>query len=168
MKGLRKPSNLAIVAMLGVAVLAFVFWTALLSPKRDELAKLESQVTQVEASLAQHQAEVSEAEAARKEFPRDYQKLVVLGKAVPGNDETASLLVQVTSIAARAGVEFHDIQLASEGEEEEAAPAAPVGSTVSATEVHSLPGGDRAFSFAAHDDAGIPILDDGFVELAAG
>jgi len=40
--------------------------------------------------------------------------------------------------------------------------------TVSATEVHPLPGGDRALAFAVHDDAGVPILDDGFVELAGG
>ena len=39
--------------------------------------------TQVEASLAQHQAEVAAAEEARKQFPVDYQQLVVLGKAVP-------------------------------------------------------------------------------------
>ena len=70
-----------------------------LSPKRDEAAKLAPRSKKLEASLAQHQAEVEVAEEARKEFPVDYQQLVVLGKAVPGDDETASLLVQLNRIA---------------------------------------------------------------------
>lgn len=137
MKALGKSSNLTIAAMLFVAALAIAFWMLALSPKREEAAELGDQVAQVEASLAAHRAEVSEAEAARDQFPVDYQKLVVLGKAVPGDDDTASLLVQVNGIADRARVDFRTITLGSAGGEE--APAAPPaaaagGSPVSATE----------------------------------
>lgn len=136
MKALTKSSNLTIVAMLAIAALAIAFWTLALSPKREEAAKLGEQVEQVEASLAQHRAEVVEAEEARREFPRDYQKLVVLGKAVPGDDDTASLLVQVSAIADRADVHFRDISLnAAGGSSEAAAASAPApGAAVSATE----------------------------------
>lgn len=124
MSALKKSSNMTIVAMLAVAALAFAFWSLLLSPKREEAAKLGEQIAQVEASLAQHQAEIATAEEARKQFPTDYQKLVVLGKAVPANDETASLLVQLNGIARRAGVQFKDITLSvGGGSGEEAAPA---------------------------------------------
>jgi Tfp pilus assembly protein PilO len=132
-----KSKNLTIGAMLAAAVLVLGFWHFGLSPKREEAAELSDQVGQVEASLSQHRAEVSAAEEARKGFPVDYQKLVVLGKAVPGDDDTASLLVQVSGIAERAGVEFHDIKLSSSsGSGEEAASAAPAagGAPVSATE----------------------------------
>jgi Tfp pilus assembly protein PilO len=136
MDALKKGGNLTIVAMLVFAALAIGFWVLLLSPKREEAAKLAAQVEQVEASLAGHRAEVAEGEAARKQFSVDYQKLVVLGKAVPGNDETASLLVQVNGLAVDAGVEFSDLELDSEGGSagEAATPAAAGGTPVSATE----------------------------------
>jgi Tfp pilus assembly protein PilO len=131
-----KSANLAIAAMVVVAALGFAFWTLVLSPKRDEAAKLGEQAAQVESSLSQHRAEVAAAEAARRQFPVDYQRLVVLGKAVPGDDETASLLVQVSTIAEHAGVKFRNIELDATGTEEATTAAAPAaaGEPVSATE----------------------------------
>jgi len=135
MSALRKSSNLTIVAMLAIAALAIGFWLLLMSPKREEAAKLDKEVQAAEVSLAQHESEVAAGEEARQQFPVEYQKLVVLGKAVPGNDETASLLVQVSGIAERTGVHFRDIKLTSSGTEEEAAPpVSSTGTTVSATE----------------------------------
>lgn len=125
MSALKKSGSMTIVAMLVVAALAIAFWVLLLSPKREEAAKLGEQVVQIEASLAQHESEVATAEEARKQFPVDYQKLVVLGKAVPAGDETASLLVQVSGISKRSGVKFKDIALSAEGGAGEAPAAAP-------------------------------------------
>jgi Tfp pilus assembly protein PilO len=125
MKLQLSSSNRLMVAMLGIAVLAVAFWMLLLSPKRDEAGKLQKQVAKVEASLAQHQAEVDAALEARKGFPEDYQQLVVLGKAVPGDDDTASLLVQLNRIAHRAGVRFQTFSLSSEGSGEAPAPPTP-------------------------------------------
>jgi Tfp pilus assembly protein PilO len=116
-------SNRLIVVMLAVAVLAVAFWMLLLAPKRDEASKLEKQVATLEASLAQHQAEVAAALEARKGFPEEYQQLVVLGKAVPSDDDTASLLVQLTHISDRAGVRFQTFALSGEGGGEAPAPA---------------------------------------------
>jgi Tfp pilus assembly protein PilO len=115
MKLQLSSSNRLIVAMLGIAVLAVAFWMLLLAPKRDEASKLDKQVAKLEASLAQHQAEVDAALEARKGFPEDYQQLVVLGKAVPSDDDTASLLVQLNRISDRAGVRFQYFALSAEG-----------------------------------------------------
>jgi Tfp pilus assembly protein PilO len=137
MGALRKSSALTIVAMVVVVAVAVAFWMLLLSPKRDEAAKLGKQLELAESSLSRHQAEVASAEAARKQFPVDYQRLVVLGKAVPATDETASLLVQLNGVADRAGVEFQSLSLSSEGggsEEAAPAPASVSGEPVSATE----------------------------------
>ena len=46
------------------------------------------------------------AEQARREFPRYYGRLVVLGKAVPEQADTASMLVQLNSISNRSQVAF--------------------------------------------------------------
>ncbi len=139
MATMGKSSGPTIVAMIVVVALAVAFWMLLLSPKRDEASKLGEQVEQAESSLAQHQEEAADAEAARKRFPVDYQKLVVLGKAVPGGDETASLLVQLNGISHRAKTEFQDISLGAEGsgsgeEEAPAAPASASGTPVTPTE----------------------------------
>ncbi|HET9676653.1 MAG TPA: hypothetical protein VFP21_04005 [Solirubrobacterales bacterium] len=117
-------TNQIVIAMLVTVALAFGFWTLVLSPKREEASKLQGEVEEVKSSLAQHQQEVDLALAAKKGFAENYQQMVVLGEAVPKEDETASLLVQLEAIANRAGVRFQEIELSGEGEGVEAAPAA--------------------------------------------
>lgn len=136
MKLQMTSTNRTVVAAIAILVLAGIFWTQLLSPKRDEASALDAQAKQLESSLTQHEAEVVEAEAAKEEFPTDYQHLVVVGKAVPGGDETASLLVQMNRLAERTGGSFANIQLTASGGEEAAAPAAGgEGAPASPTEV---------------------------------
>lgn len=134
MKGGRS-TNLTIVAMLAIVALAGGFWMEVLSPKREDAKKLSAQVEEVKASLEQHRAEAAQAVEARKEFPLAYQQLVVLGKAVPGSDDTASLLVQLNQIAKRAKVKFSTFQLSGGSGRGEAAPEPELGTEpVSPTE----------------------------------
>jgi len=125
----KKTTNAVIVAMLIVAAVATAFWIMALSPKRDEAAKLEGKIETLKGSLAQHQAEAATALEARSVFPQEYQRLVVLGKAVPGDDDTASLVVQVNRLAHRDHVRFQDLELTpgSGSEGETASVAAPAG-----------------------------------------
>lgn len=147
-----KSSNGMIVAMLVIVAGAIAFWMLGVSPKREEAAKLDKQASKLEAELVTHEEEVLRGEEARREFPTDYQKLVVLGKAVPGNDDTGSLLVQINRIAKRNKLEFRQIELVSDGEEGEAAAAEggatpteaaaallPLGATVGAAGLAVMP-----------------------------
>jgi Tfp pilus assembly protein PilO len=118
-------SNRLILVILVVTALAVAFWILLLSPKREEAAKLGGEVTQAEESLALHRSEVAQAIVARKKFPVEYQQLVVLGKAVPREDETASLLVELNRLADRSRVRFEALQLSSSGGGEGESEAAP-------------------------------------------
>lgn len=138
MKLEMSPTNRLIATMLAVAAIAIAFWMLLLSPKREEAKKLGAEVERLEASLALHQGEVVEAEAARDEFPTQYQRLVVLGKAVPGDDDVASLLVQLNRVSDRAEGTFRELQLTPGSGGAEAAPAPAAGAEgepASATEV---------------------------------
>jgi Tfp pilus assembly protein PilO len=130
-------SNRVIVAMLAVAALAVAFWMLLLSPKREEVSKLDKQATQQEESLSRHQSEVQRGLEAERAFPQEYQQLVVLGMAAPAEDDTASLLVQLNRIAGDAHVRFETFQLASSGGEapEETAEAVEGEELASPTEV---------------------------------
>jgi len=133
-----KGNSRLIFAVLGVIVLAGAFWMLLLSPKREESSRLGEKVETLQATLAQHEAEVQNALAAKREFARNYGQLVVLGKAVPADSETASLLVQIQKISERAGVRFEEISLDAEvGETGAATPPAvePGAEPVSPTEV---------------------------------
>jgi Tfp pilus assembly protein PilO len=137
-----KSSNRLIIAMLVVAALATGFWILILSPKREEASELGTEVEQLRSTLALAQSQAAEATAARGAFPEDYRKLVVLGKAVPGDDETSSLLLQMTRVADRSQVRFESIQLSSSAEGTAAAsssapqagPSTPVTETTPATE----------------------------------
>jgi Tfp pilus assembly protein PilO len=130
-------TNKTVIVALAVVVLAIAFWMLLLSPKRDEASKLGAQVKEAKASLAQHRAEAAQAAEAREQFPVNYQQLVVLGKAVPGDDDTASLLVQVNRISERAGVSFQTLALeAAKGE----APPPPAASAPEAPSTEGAAG----------------------------
>ncbi len=126
--------------MLVVTALAAAFWILVLSPKREEASKLATGVEQQEVALTEAQSRLAEATAARADFSSDYRQLVVLGKAVPAGDETASLLVELNRVANRADVRFESLQLDSSGggetvglAPEASATAAPT-ATVSPTE----------------------------------
>jgi len=119
-----------LVGILVLVGLAVAFWMLLLSPKREKVNELGVQADQLRASVAESQRQVAEEEAAKQEFPDDYQRLVVLGQAVPSNEETSSLLVELSRVADQAKVRFEGIQLESGGAEgaeavAEAAPVAP-------------------------------------------
>lgn len=169
MKLKMSSTNGLIVALLAIAVLAAAFWMLLLSPKREEAQKLGDEVVALESSLAQHEAEVVQAEAAKAEFPDDYRRLVVLGKAVPGDDDVASLLVQMNRISERAGGTFRNIQLSAGGGEAPAAQSTSAGGEpASPTEVSAslMPLG------ATVGPAGLAVMpyevtfDGGFFEIA--
>jgi Tfp pilus assembly protein PilO len=122
--------------MLGVVAVAVAFWMLLLSPKKDEVKKLDREIAAQEASLSQHRGEVQAGLAAEQAFPAEYQQLVVLGKAAPAEDDTASLLVELNRIADESRVRFQSFLLTpasgeSEALEPQPAPAPAPGEAVS-------------------------------------
>jgi Tfp pilus assembly protein PilO len=125
-----KDSNRTVIACVALAVLAGAFWLLALSPKRQEAADLSNQVDQLRAQVAAKQQEAAAAAAAKRGFPNDYRRLVLLGKAVPGGDDTASLLVQLNKIAGGSGVQFRSIEL--NGATDAAAATAPTAPTPTA------------------------------------
>jgi Tfp pilus assembly protein PilO len=121
MKDRLSSNNVVIVAMLVIAVLVVGFWMVLLSPKREEADTLSAKANDLQSSLAVHQSEVDQALQAKADFSKSYEQLVVLGKAVPGEDDTASLIVQLNRISGNAGVLFRNLKIGAAAGE-----AAPV------------------------------------------
>jgi preprotein translocase subunit YajC len=124
------------------------FWFLLVAPKRDEAKKLDDQVTQLQTSVSTQEVAIESGKKARKDFPRDYHRLVVLGKAVPADDETASFLVQIQRIANDTGIEFRAIKANSGGAASTTTPAPategsaallPIGASVGAAGLPTMP-----------------------------
>jgi Tfp pilus assembly protein PilO len=87
------------------------YWKLELSPKRAEAAKLEQQVATKQAELAQTQALIATYEGARAAYTQNYSTVLRLGKAIPADDDTRSLVVQLDAAARRSGVDFDTINL---------------------------------------------------------
>lgn len=151
-----KTSNRLIVAILAVAALAIAFWVLALSPKREEADELSAEAGQLRVALSEAQAKAVAAASAKREFPADYRHLVVLGQAVPAGDETSSLLVELSSIADKAKVDFSSIQLEGSGETSSAA-VAPTESTPAAP-APAAPGSVQAAATVPPTEAAASIL----------
>lgn len=136
-----KGSERAIISGAAVLISAVAFYMLVLSPKRAEVTELNTEVTSLESSIAEQEQVVSFGKQARKQFPSDYGRLVVLGKAVPDQADTASLLVELNSISGQAGVDFRSITLnqgaTGTGATPAPAPAAP-------TPAPAAPSGDSS------------------------
>jgi Tfp pilus assembly protein PilO len=163
-------SNRTIVAMLIVAGLAIAFWLLLLAPRREEASALAGRADQLRASQAESRDQVAEALAAKREFPTDYRRLVVLGQAVPSGEETPSLLVELSSIARRSKVKFEGIQLSSAGEGAAAAPpvTTPAGAATAASAVSSPSGAVPAAATVPPTEAAAALLPLGATVGSAG
>lgn len=106
-----KGSERAIIFGVAVAALAIGFYLLALGPKRDKASELGNQISDLHASISTAEQQASYGEQARKAFPRFYGRMVVLGKAVPAESDTASMLVQLNSIADRSKMDFREISL---------------------------------------------------------
>jgi Tfp pilus assembly protein PilO len=118
-----KRSDRLIVIGLGLAGLLAAFWFLAVAPKREKLSELDDEITSLEASVAEQEQVAAFAEEAKADYERDYHRLVVLGKAIPGDDDSASLIDQTQSLADRTKVDFRTLVLAAP-QAETAPPAA--------------------------------------------
>jgi Tfp pilus assembly protein PilO len=114
--------------LVGVAVVALAvgFYLFVLGPKRDKAGELKDQVNTLNGSITAAEQQVTYGEQARQDFAKYYGRMVVLGKAVPGQSDTASLLVQLSSIAHQSKTDLRAIGLnqgSGSGSSGSAAPA---------------------------------------------
>jgi Tfp pilus assembly protein PilO len=106
-----RASERAIIFGVAIAGLAIAFYLMVLGPKRDKASELGDQVSQLQASISAAEQQTTYGEQARKEFPKYYGRMVILGKAVPAQSDTASLLVQLSSVTHRSKVDLRSISL---------------------------------------------------------
>ena len=111
---MRGSDKAVVLGVLMVIVLG-VFYFKVLAPKRQEASSLKKDVASLNSQITQQQQTAQYGEQARQQFPSFYGHLVVLGKAVPARADTASLLVQLDSIANHSNVAFRSIAVGAGG-----------------------------------------------------
>jgi Tfp pilus assembly protein PilO len=97
------------------AVIAVVagggYWKLALAPKRAEADRLAQALAVQEAQLAQTQSLINTYQGSRDAYTKNYAAVVRLGKAVPSDDDTRSLLVQLDTSAKRSGIDFDAVNI---------------------------------------------------------
>jgi hypothetical protein len=134
---MTNSTRTVLIALPAVALLA-AFWFLVISPKREEASSLGDDITMLEAEVSELEQTIAAGEEARRGFPDDYQKVVVLGKAVPEDDDQATLFAQLSRISRRAKVDFRTLELVDEGD------SAAVEATPAPAEPTTPPAGESA------------------------
>jgi Tfp pilus assembly protein PilO len=149
--------RIIVVVLLVVAALAGV-WFLALSPKRDELTKLQAKIAVANQQLQAAQAKAATAQQAKARYDQDYATLARLGKAMPKNDALPSLIEQLQTAAHDARIDLRSLKLSTA-----ASPSGPTNTTTnppaagSATGTAALPPG------ATIGSAGFPTMSFSFV-----
>jgi Tfp pilus assembly protein PilO len=143
---MKNESTKTALAVVFVIVIAAGFWLILLSPKRDQANELKEQASTLSTELEAARTQADEALAAKKDFTADYAQLVQVGKAVPADSGTSSLLVELEALGIVTHTSFDSISLgtgegggeaSSEGSESTALP--PLGSTTGPSGLLAMP-----------------------------
>jgi hypothetical protein len=139
-----RSTKLLIPAVIAVAAVA-AYWFMVLSPKREELTKLDAEITRQESAATQAEQQAASYEEAKGNYRKNYTTVARLGKAVTADDDVRSLLVQLDSAAKRSKVAFRALTLSGGGSSQPAATAS-TGSGGLAPAPGTVPVGSAGFS----------------------
>jgi len=107
----RTYRTLIVVIVAAVAVGGY--WKFALAPKRQEAAALEQQVIEAQTQLGQTRATIASYRDAKGQYQANRATVVRLGKAVPADDDTRSLVVQLDAAAKRSGIDFDNVDISA-------------------------------------------------------
>ncbi|HEV2786000.1 MAG TPA: hypothetical protein VGV67_06405, partial [Solirubrobacteraceae bacterium] len=85
-----------------------------LAPKREQISAVNSSIEQAEQRRSTAAAAAAAAEQARAGYQDDYATVARIGKAVPQDDDVASLVYQLETIAKRHDVDFRAVKLTAQ------------------------------------------------------
>jgi type IV pilus assembly PilO-like protein len=109
-----RSTKLLIPAIVAAAAAA-AFWFMVLAPKREELTKLDAEITQQESAAAQAEQQAASYQQAKDNYRENYTTVARLGKAVPADDDVRSLLVQLDDTAKKSKVAFRALTVSGGG-----------------------------------------------------
>lgn len=100
--------RIVVIVIATLGVLAGV-WFLAVAPKREQAAKLATEVSSARSQLASAESQLASAGAAQAKYQSAYASVVNLGKAVPASQEVPSLIYQLARATNEKNVEFASI-----------------------------------------------------------
>lgn len=100
-----------ILAALVLVVLIAGFWFVILAPARSEVGLARTAVSEAQARRDAAIAAAAQIEQTRAQYRRDYRTVQRLNKAVPTDDDVASLVRQLDAVARANHVDFRALRL---------------------------------------------------------
>jgi hypothetical protein len=100
--------RIVVTVIVALGILAGV-WFMAVAPKREQAAKLASEVAAAQGALASAESQVANASAAQARYQNAYASIVRLGKAVPASQEVPALIYQLAQATDQKNVEFASI-----------------------------------------------------------
>jgi len=143
---MTRRDRIVIVIVAVVAAIA-ASWILVVSPKRDQAAKLQTKVAAEQQKLDSARTQLAQNAAASKQYASNYAALARLGEAVPASDDIPSLIIQLQNAADGAKVDFQSLQNGSGSTPGGAAAAAPATGSATAG-ASSATGENLSFSFS--------------------
>ena len=114
-----------IIFALPVVALLVAFWVFAISPKLSEKSDLQAQIDTLNSSIDANEAQIAAAESARDNFPRDYARLIRLGRAVPEGSDQATFVYEISQLGRQNDLVFQDFELLAAGSADAAPPITP-------------------------------------------
>jgi hypothetical protein len=133
-----------IIGVVLILVAAAGFWFGLLAPKRKEARAVDGQIAAARQRLERAQASATAAEDARHRYDVDYATIVRLGKAVPADDNVASLVYQLQAAAKGARIDFRSLGVNPGGTPSATTPSAAIGQVANSPSASSGSNGSGA------------------------
>src|SRR6478735_3295337 len=134
---MTRRDRLVIVIVALVAAIA-ASWLLVVSPKRDQAAKLGTKVASEQQALDTARAQLAQNAVASKQYASNYAALARLGEAVPATDDIPSLIIQLQSAADGARVNFQSLQNGGASATSGSTPAPAAGASAAAPEQFSF------------------------------
>jgi Tfp pilus assembly protein PilO len=100
-----------VIGALAAVVALAALWFVGLAPKRKAIAAADTKIAAQQQRLQQAQNVLAQGVAAKREYRANATAVARLGKAVPADDDTASLVYQLQSVAKGAKVVFKSIKV---------------------------------------------------------
>ncbi len=120
-----RGADRAIMIAVPLVALALAFIFLVISPKRNEISQLDEQVTSLQTTIDADEAQIAAAKEARARFPKDYARLVKLGRAVPEDGDQATFVYDISELGRRNNLIFQDFEVIP-GTTGDQAPSTPV------------------------------------------
>ena len=118
-----------VIVIVLVAAAVVGSWLLVIQPKRDQAARLGTQLANLQSQLDSAQAKLNQARSAQNAFQNESAQLAALGEAVPAGADIPSLIYQLQNAADGARVDFRGLQTSALGSTSAGGPAAAAQST---------------------------------------